>query len=256
MNHKYFSKIAMVMIVCVVYLIAVGNVFACVCPSLTICQTYTFAEAVFVGKVEKIEKAIDSKFDAQNVTFTVAKAYKGNLGKTEVVQFLSGNGKDCGNLFKIGETYFVYKEEPLRPCNRTYLLKYMPRDVEYAESLSKENPVFFINGRLDNNDRGNLTADELKNTSITIEKGENQYNAEFDKYGNFKFKATETGVYRLKIMLPFEAEIRRGDGYGGLASGTKVTATSTQTYIEYDAEFKPNGCDSRWFAATKTSKSE
>ena len=252
MYHKLFSKIAPVAMVFAVYLAVVGNVFACSCPYLTICQTYSISDAVLVGKVEKIEQAKDRDFPVQNVTFTVDKIYKGNPEKTAVVQFSSG---ECGNTFEIGETYFVYQDK-WRPCNNTKPLKYASEDVKYAGSLSAESPVFFIKGRIESSERERLPADELKNTRITIEKGEAKFNVEIDKFGKFDFKTTAKGIYLIKIILPFKAEVSPDTFMGIVYNPDEITTTETQTIIEYSVEFAPNSCANLALLVTKTKKAD
>jgi hypothetical protein len=241
MKNKFFLVFAFTLIFIGIYSIGASKAVACECPQRVICQAYSRAKAVFIGTVQKIEYINYS----QKITFSVEKTFKGKTGKIETANFFEG---DCGNSFKIGEKYFVYKEAQAEPCNRTFLLSASRYDLEYAESLSENNPVFNINGILEN-----LSEVEAKSAKITIEKGQKTFEPDFDEYGNFSFKASENGIYRIKIVLPFRAQISlsRFKENTILPKNAKLSLTAQQTVLEYDVEFKPNECDFRWFLVYK-----
>lgn len=230
-------------------LISVSTVLACECNRPAICQAYSRAKSVFIGKVEKIESNKNEPLSPIKVTFSVEKTFKGQTEKIETAKFGYG---DCETSFKVGEAYFVYKEEPVRPCNRTDLLSVSGSDLEYAKNLSENNPIFSITGVF-----WELSKDEAKNIQVTVEKGQTKYKPDINDYGTFEFKATDKGVYRINIVIPFEAQISLSQFKDSkiLPDNSKFSSNSSQTTLEYEVEFKPNECDFKLFYISKVTKS-
>jgi hypothetical protein len=248
MKNKYFSMIVSALVLLSINLLSVKQAFACQCGPELICEAFSRAESVFIGKVEKIESYKDEiAYPKIKVVFSVEKTFKGKNEKLVSADFSQG---DCGNVFSAGERYFVYKYKVTRICNRTDRLSVMSRDLEYAESLSESSPVFFIKGRLND-----LSEDEINNTRVTIEKEQTKYDSNFDKYGNFNFKAVEKGIYRVKIRLPFDAQISiTQDVEPFLPENMKMSKDVNQTTLEYEVEFKPNECDGKQFYIYRLNK--
>lgn len=248
MKNKYLSTIVSALILLSINFLSVNKVLACQCGPELICQAFSRAESVFIGKVEKIEAYKDEiAYPKIKVSFSVEKSYK---GKNEKIEFADFYRNDCGNEFTVGEKYFVYKYKSARACNRTERLSVMSRDFDFAESLSESSPVFFIKGRLND-----LSEEEIKNTRVTIEKGQAKYDSNFDKYGNFNFTATEKGRYRVKITIPFDSQMSIvQDVEPFLPENMKVSKADGQTVLEYEAEFKPNECDAYEFYVYKRNK--
>jgi hypothetical protein len=249
MKLKGFSTTGYVLFLIIINLVCVDKILGCMPPDELICQAYSRAESVFIGKAEKIEPYKSESLLSQiTVTFLVEKTFKGKDEKIETANFIKS---DCEVNFEVGKKYFVYKYESARMYNRTNLLSYLGSDQAYAESLSPNNPVFFIQGRFND-----LSVDEIKGTLVTIEKGQNKYDPNFDKYGNFNFTATEKGMYQVRIMLPFNAQISIiRDIEPFLPKNMKVSKAAGQTVLEYEAEFKPNECDAYQFYIYKRNKS-
>jgi hypothetical protein len=247
MNYKSFSIIVVTLFVLNIELFSAISVLACKCETPTICVAYTRAKAVFIGKVEKIEGDKNEPFFPIKVYFSVEKTFKGKTEKNETARFGFGA---CETNFKVGEKYFVYKEEPSSYCNRTDLLSVLSNDLEYAESLSDTNPIFTLKGVFPQ-----LSENEIVNSKIILEKDQIKYNIELEKNGNFHFKATENGVYKVKILLPFEAEINVKQDMLILTDTVKISSTSSNTTIEYEVKFKPNECDFREFSISRGGKS-
>ena len=243
MDYKIISKIFLVLIA--FNFVSVGAVLACVCDIPAICEAYSRAGAVFIGKVEKMELDKKGSVPTMIVTFSVEKSFKGKTGKTETAKFFDGG---CRDKFIVGEKYFVYKDETESLCNRTALLSILPYDLKYAQSLSESNPIFSIKGILE------LPEEDVKNARVTIEKGQIKYPVDVDKYGNFSFIATEKGFYRVKIVLNFEAQISKSKVDFILPQKAKFSATPSETSLEYEAEFKPNECDFKLFYIFRADK--
>lgn len=115
--------------------------YACSCgtpdPKLSlnkqIQKSLKSAEAVFSGKVIKIEKA--STF-AVKVTIKIENVWKGDL--PEMTTLITGLGSgDCGFSFETERTYLIYANGNLKEnflatgiCSRTNLLALASKDLE------------------------------------------------------------------------------------------------------------------------------
>jgi hypothetical protein len=244
MRKLYLQTIVTLFLLINLTLLSSINVSACVCYVKEICEEYSEAKSVFIGKLEKLEdNSLNPRFN-KTVYFSVEKTFKGKTEKIEQIDFLVGG--DCAREFKVGEKYFVYEEESNRhnPCNRTGLLSELSSDVKYAEKLSETNPIFTIGGRVNN-----LSKEELKNSEVWIEREQKKIKLSISEYGNFEYVATESGLYHIKIILPFDAGIQMMSTSEGIiyseGDGFKITNTKKQTIIEYDTKFTPNNCNLR-----------
>lgn len=220
-------------------LVLVENIFACQCPPQAICQVYSRSKAVFVGKVVKIEDDESEASPHVRVTFSVEKAFKGKLEKIENARFLNTT---CQTQFKAGERYFVYEEDPADGCNPSEPLAQAKAHLEYAESLSESSPIFNISGLF--NELSLFDAERMK---VTIENGEKRYKPDISEYGTFYFTTKEKGTYKIKILFNYPLQLSLSRSGIILPDKARYSITSSQTFLEYDAEFEPNGCDSREF---------
>ena len=200
----------------------------------TLCQAYTSAEAVFVGRLIKVEK-IDSFTIAAK--FEVRKSYKGVVGSIETAQFSAGCGPD---LSALGEDYFVFKEEPYRfgIANLTSTVPSYAAAVRYAESASQGEPTFSIGGHID------LAPDDLKKVRIIIRGRNKTYRSKTDQHGFFNFKTSYDENYSVRISLPFTASIVMED----LGAYYDIVNDNS---ISYSVRFKPNECNYRNFQVTR-----
>ena len=225
----------------VAFLIAVGfiatiladQVPACNPAVPILCQAYSRAEAVFVGKLVKVEKA-DTGTRQVIAHFSVKKVYKGDVAGSEVVHF---GASDCDpTLSEIGKDYIVFKEPYRRPphvANLTSTVLKFPTGVEYAEARLTKEPVFEIAGRIDLRQIGS------KPVGVAVGVGSNRHTVTVDKDGFFSFTAKKNATYEIEITLPFNALTR-----------TEILGTiyeSEGTSIRYSVTFKPNECDYREF---------
>lgn len=226
-----------------VFLYLPNFALACNCSIPPPCVAYTRADAVFIGKLQKIveETNNDSSINTTYAYFNVERIFKGKVEKVEVIELRQGN---CGTTFRVGEKYFVYRESPaiIRACTRTGLfLEDSPKDDEdfiYASSLSETNPIFNIGGEIPG-----LNEEEKKAAKVFIKNGEKTYQPLIDIYGTFDFKTAEKGTYNVKIVLPFEAHVEVTSGDVGYI--VESIRSEGETTVSYSVKFKPNSCDNR-----------
>ena len=218
------------------------NVFACLCRLPFPCTAYSRAEAVFIGKLEKVERDKSKDAYTVNAYFSVEKTFKGKTSEVENISFLIA---DCDREFKVGEKYLVYKEsaENYTLCNQTGLLSWAVKDLQYINNLSETHPVFNISGYI---------PDSTENISqpfkISVTNGRYRPRVTIDKNGLFDFTVKRKGTYHIKIILPFR--VKKGALFMKNDSGQyvfpdKISAGKSSTVIEYELKFKPNDCDHR-----------
>jgi hypothetical protein len=225
-------------------LAAVKNSFACVCPPVAMCTVYSHSKAVFTGKVLKVVRKSEDNAPNLYVTFEVEKAYKGKLEKVTTSQFLDVT---CQAEFKEGEKYFVYELERGYGCNPSKPLWQAEFDLKYAESLSESEPVFNIWVFFDSVTYYGETTDYAKNMQVSIANGEKKYMPTTKENGSFQFTTKEKGTYKISILFnyPIQFSLIKGDMV--FPDKAKYLTTATQTSLEYEAQFEPNGCDARYF---------
>jgi hypothetical protein len=206
------------------------------------CVSYTRADAVFIGKLVKIEKNTNETFLLTH--FEVERTFKGEVSEVELVKFLPMY--EGGLTFKVGEKYFVYKDYKKDSdgqnmfCNGTERFYDASKDFIYAKSLSETKPSFIISGTIEL-----LSKSEIKRVKVFIENGKNNYKPSIDKYGTFRIRTTKKGIYNVKIILPFKTVGISLLSEPILYDDFKVVHAENQTSIFYQAEYQPNSCHNR-----------
>ena len=215
------------------------QIFGCSCVIPTVCQAYSRAEAVFTGKLVRIEKDEKSHIETVFAHFQVGRTFKGKTESMEIVRFVIGS---CERTFNIGEEYFVYKDPNTNfnnICNRTDTLLKSASEIEYAKKLSNSKPIYSISGRI-----GGLSLDDLRKTRVIVIKGHKQFDVMADRDGFYEFIAKDSTNYSIKILLPFEATV--------FTNNLWMSEESKGRTIGYSLQFKPNECDFREIEVSKT----
>ncbi len=257
MKNKYQVKTNFIVVITLLFFFNT-KIFACYCEYPSVCEAYSKAKKVFVGKLEKVVKDEKASYYTIDAYFSVEKTYKGKTEDAEIIKFKLG---DCSDLkLIVGEKYFVYAENSNinSYCNRTNLLSGAKLDLEFIGKISQTKPVFTIRGYISQYNQ--LPQKEItpkkdtKNFKITIKNGKKFYKVVVDKYGGFNFILKKEGVYHVVIQLPFLAEIEADNDSARNHESVKITSTKTKTRIEYDAVFKANECDIKKFSFTPLPK--
>lgn len=240
MEIRLFSNLFVLVSLLLILFLQPNTIFACASDFPSPCVAYSRANAVFIGKLQKLEEVEEATL----AHFEVEKVFKGKVSKLEIIKFIIGN---CGRTFRVGEKYFVYKEHSNydSSCNRTHPLSETSSDYMYINSLSEKNPIFTTGAVI----RG-LTEDEVRNVKVTIENKQRKYEPSINENGRFRLKITNTGTYTVKIEFPFKAivEVTSGDiGYD-----IESFDSENKTTILYKVEFKANSCDEREINFDKT----
>lgn len=215
------------------HLFLTGGVFACNPVVPTICEAYSQAKAVFVGKLIRMEKVRDSRTPQIDAHFLIEKVFKGNVDKTAVVRFDAG---DCGPRIKVGERHFVYQDKPsFRIANRTTLLRKDLPDLEYAELVQNPHPIFLIKGQV-----VGLSATDMGTVWISITGANIKALVRPDSEGFYSLMVQEEGEYQVRVSLPFRASVRAH-------ILDAVTESTLSNFFEYKLRFRSHECDFRRF---------
>lgn len=215
------------------FLAAAGNAVACDPYGPTVCEAFSRANAVFIGTLTKLDVIPTSPTAPVLAHFTVQRVFKGKVEKEEIIKFGSG---DCDpKLTNVGEKYFVYKTdyEPVPMFgNRTAKLNDSAPELEYAESLSWEQPRFEISGNLSGYDK-----EVLDKAVVTVKAGNFKKVLNVKRDRSYSFTIRQPGIYTIKILLPVEKR--------GWVKHENSFMEFNGKSIEYSVDFKPNECDHR-----------
>jgi hypothetical protein len=207
----------------------------CECEIPAICQAFSRAELVFVGKLIKIEEAPPTTGVEQvYADFDVSESFKGSPSKIQRVEFLLGT---CFDRPQVGENYFVYKNSNTRLeyyCDRTRKVDTAQTDLAYARSLAKAPPQFIINGVVNG-----LSTSEVRKTRIFVIYKLKSSPVKIMEDGSFHYSGKKEGKYEVRIYFPTKFIFTVKSSHGEM----EIFAESTS----YTLDFKANECDFRRF---------
>lgn len=182
---------------CVAILVAERPAEACSCaPPPPPCQVYSYAGAVFVGRVTSVGTAPGHAIAA---TFAIEESFKAPfLTKTIVVQ----GGGMCGASFEAGKKYFVYASDSgghwyASLCGRTRELADAKEDLAYARNIPNRKLAEVLGSVNLQDEQGRFTP---RVGATVIAKG-TSYSTKTDRKGDFKFQAPP-GKYTLDVVDP------------------------------------------------------
>ena len=105
MRKLYLSKIITPIFFLGIILFSQISILACSCSPKLSCEEFSEAEAVFIGKLERIGENTGDTWNGTSGYFLVEKTFKGKTEKIEHVALPNGGCLDV--KLTIGETYFV-----------------------------------------------------------------------------------------------------------------------------------------------------
>jgi hypothetical protein len=217
----------------VMVLILVMQASACNPVETTICQAYSRSDAVFVGRLLKMDEVPGSSIPRIEAQFSVKRIFKGTPKPVETVRFIAG---DCGTrLPAIGAEYFVYEDPKDRDwfiANRTTSLRTATEDVRYAEGLSEKKPVFTVGGWI-----AGLSESELKKVILSVQEGNKTRRVSIDKVGFFEFVSHKNIAYKVNVLVPYSATFT--------TTNLGAVFQSYGNLLTYTIQFRPNECDWR-----------
>lgn len=229
---------------------------ACTCldHSVPVCQYYKDAEAVFVGKVERITSAAgEKKATVSNggvnsiswwsvglvfVHFKIESAFKGVQGTT--VKALTYRGTSCDLEIKKGQRWviFAHKDDEtgflsFGACGGNHEVERGSDTIKELQKLSQGTPELSV--------AGHVALDryaDVKDAKVSIEGNGISLLAQTGGSGYYNFIVPKPGIYRVKVVVPFSASVRRFE-----SRTIEEKPSESETVFEYDAVASPESCD-------------
>ena len=220
------------------------------------CAYFTRADAVFIGKITKIERNFNGNEDGfwRRVHFKIINNFKGAKNST-LTLLTSPWEAACGLNVKKGQTWVVYAkyddEEKVyisfrgNEYNQTEDKEYS----EFLEAASKGKLKTSISGQLIPS--GRYETNSYSGIKIKIEGNGNQQETETNSDGKFDFSSLSAGNYKVKLKFPCFASL--------LWFYPKIKFAylyENPTIFEYDVQLKQGECDYKFFEVSKPSKSK
>lgn len=244
----------------------VNEVNACTCLDYGVptCALFSRADAVFVGKIERITSAMGDRDASVQlggvgsissrgggpiwVHFTIDYAFKGVSGET--VKALTYRGTSCDLGVKEGQRWLIFAHRDNETTNLSFgacggngtIEKNSPLIAE-LEKLSKHTGPLSIRGRV-----GEQQFSSVKGARAIITGNGLNLETITDDDGSYSFEVPTAGAYKVKVIVPFSASLMRFLGDDRLID---EKPEETQTVFEYSATASPAACDYQFFNTFK-----
>lgn len=246
-----------------VYLL--NEVHACTCVDYGVptCSLFSNADAVFVGKIERITSAMGDKDASVQlggigsissrgsgliwVHFTIEHAFKGVNGKT--VKALTYRGTSCDLGVKKGQRWLIFAHRDKETSNLSFgacdgngtIEKNSPLIAE-LEKLSRHSGPISVRGQVTEQQ-----FNKVKGAKAVITGNGVNLETVTDDEGSYSFEVPGAGQYTVKVIVPFSASLmRRGDD-----RPIDEKPEETQTVFEYSATASRDACDYQFFDTFK-----
>lgn len=208
--------------------------YGCQCYSPDVCEAFSRADSVFVGKLIKVLRTTRANRSILIAEFQVETAFKGRTKRIEKAEFYGGG---CEPDFVVGKNFFVYKSKlpNLVTCDRTREIKDAQMDRNYANEVSKLKNHYAIGGRLIG-----FSPEELSNIKIEIVVNDHTKFISPDKAGYYRYHTQSPSTINVHISFPSARNLEMSVG-GGL-----FPEVSTDV-VDYPLQYVRNGCDFRTF---------
>src|SRR5262245_26865187 len=196
---RQFAPLLMIPII-ILLLSSSNQVHACSCLSLTPCEAFGWADAVFIGRV------ISGTENSRDVAiFEVDEIFKGLPRRQIEVHILKMKGTSCEGMINLatGESYLVYASDYkgnliLGPCSSPKRLTAANEDLSFLRNLPPPGSGGRLYGEV-HLDYGEENPPPLPNITIAIqnEKGERQETVTKSN-GHFEFSGLKPGQYTVE----------------------------------------------------------
>ncbi len=242
-------------------LFTVQSVIACTCIDYGVptCKRFSDSDAVFIGKIERITSAAAEKYARVTskglnsiswaslgmiaVHFKVEKSFKGVQDK--IVKVLTYKGTSCDLEIKKGQRWVVYASKneetgflSFGACGGNYRMSEDSDVIQELEGLSQGKVEMSVVGRVTR-----YKYNEIKDAKVFLEGNGLSLSTQTDNAGFYKFSVSLAGKYKIKVIVPFSANLLRYDE----SRDIKSSPTETETAFEYEAEVSQSNCDYEYF---------
>lgn len=224
----------------------------------TPCSAFAKANAVFVGKVNKVIQPSleiwmrDKDFD-QKATVTVEKLYKGSVPNKIILSQLA---KDAAPKFIENTSYLFYanydKKQNIwkvKPCTRTHALEFVNDDLLFLDGLPSSSGKTRVSGEVVYSSDLKPDSEHLRlyGFKVKIIGADKEYEATTDKNGIYEIYGLPPGKYVIRLNLPADKEF-----YGAMHSVTDPLSQAK----DLSFELKEGGCISIDIFLTKRESKE
>ena len=210
------------------FVFSATKLFACSCLFVeTIKDAYKVADAVVLGKIEKVEsneREVNSKkiWSSQETTVSVLKPYKNVRSKKVKLHEINTS---CSPDFKgdEGKTYLFYldfdKEDntySVRECGRSSPLINVVDDLSWLNKLPNSLKRTRVSGTISLYDWG-WEVKFIRNVSgikVKLFNQKKSYETVTDKNGMYEFWDVPKGRYKLKALIPSKYKLQNQDRRG------------------------------------------
>lgn len=242
-------------------------VFACTCVDYGVpsCKLFGDADAVFVGKVERITAANDDKTNISlrgvnsmsdrgvgllSVHFEVQNALKGVTGATATA--LTYAGTSCDLDVKEGQTWLIFANKDGKTgllgfgaCVGNRQIEMDDSEFKEFEQLSSRSSSPIIRGRISLNQY-----DGVKGAQVSLNGQGTNLKTQSDEDGSFVFHVQKEGRYSVRFSIPFSASMLFSTPT--LPPRFKAEEpTEMESSFSYDAVARFGTCDYQYFDAFK-----
>ena len=244
----------------------INQVNACTCLDYGVptCALFSRADAVFVGKIERITSAMGDKEAGVQlggvgsissrgggliwVHFTIEHPFKGVSGET--VKALTYTGTSCDLEVKEGQRWLIFAHRDNETSNLSFgacdgngaIEKNSPLIAE-LEKLSKHGGPLSIRGRVVEEQHR-----EVKGARAVIKGNGLNLETVTDDDGSYSFEVPKAGSYSVRVIVPFSASLLR---FQGDDRPIDEKPEETQTVFAYSATASPEACDYQYFNTFK-----
>src|SRR5215813_2587960 len=217
-HMKLILKAGTLLLFCAVFF---NEIHACTCLDYGVppCTLFSEADAVFVGKIERITSAMgDNDASVQLggvgsissrgsgliwVHFTLEHAFKGVSGK--IIKALTYRGTSCDLEVKEGQRWLIFAHRDRETSNLSFgacdgnrgIEKDSPLIAE-LEKLSKQSGPLSIRGRV-----AEEQFSSVKGAKAVITSNGLNLQTVTDDDGSYSFEVPTAGPYTVKVIVPF-----------------------------------------------------
>jgi len=215
------------------------------------CAHFTRADAVFMGKVTKIEHKFSGNEDGfwRRVHFKVQQNFKGADSPTFTL-LTSPWEAACGLHVKKDQTWFVYakfddEDKVYRSFNGSKFDGKEDKDyLNFLKTASEGRLDTSISGQLI--PAGSYTTNRYSGIEVTIEENGSQQTTLANDEGKFKFSSLKAGNYKVRLNFPYLA------GVVWYYTETKyINQSGTPTLFGYEVKLKQGECDYKFMEVIK-----
>ena len=186
-------------------------------PSPTVCESYSAADAVFVGVVRKVERHEPKKNGKSNEIFSgqiahvqVERVFKGE----DISEAIFRSGKTpCDPSYEVGKRwlFYAYYDEESRTwsvngCGRSTFIQFAADDLQYLQGLPASAQKTRISGVLElsgiDQATGNFLVEYLSGVRVKVSDGQKTYEVLTDGNGVYEIYGLPPGRYAIQPEIP------------------------------------------------------